>query len=98
MVTRARVWLGEKEEETLLAVEQTNSLEGMLVADTVIDMSGKEPLACIILKQQPTRMRRKERRVQGDEHSQTVVDEHTVDGRTWNLNMENNLICSRMAP
>ena len=30
-------------------MEQTNSLEGMLVADTVIDMSGMEPQACIIL-------------------------------------------------
>ena len=92
MVTRARVWLEEeeKEENTLLAVEQTNSLEGMLVADTVIDMSGQEPLACIILKQQPAKIRRKE--------SETVVHQQTVEGLTWNLNAENNRICSRMTP
>ena len=91
-----RASVGDGETETLLA-EQTISLEGMLVADTLIDMSGEQPLACLILNQQPTRIRRKERRVQRDQQSQ-AEQQQTVAGLTWNLNVENNRICSRMGP
>ena len=65
VVTRATV--GEAEAETLL-VEQTQSVEGMLMADILIDMSGQEPIACLILKQEPTKLRRRERTIEQRNH------------------------------
>ena len=92
VVTRATVG----EEETLV-VEQTQSVGGVLEADTLIDLSGQEPLVCLILNQQPIKVRRTERRVERGRHTQTGEDQ-TLDGLTWNLNVENNRICNRMTP
>ena len=87
----ARVTVGDN----LIVSERMVTVEAALMSNIKIKMSGGEPLVCVVLNQNPVRVKTLHRYGTGEDLNENV--RHKIfDGLTWNLGLKNNVLCNKL--
>lgn len=87
----ARVIVGD----SLLVSERMVTVEAALMSNIQISMSGGEPLVCVLLNQNPVRVRTLHKYGKGEDLPGNISNK-MIDGLTWNLGHKNNMICNKL--
>ena len=87
----ARVRVGDG----LIMSERMVTVEAALMSNIKISMSGGQPLVCVVLNQNPVRLKTLHKYGKSGDFTENITN-RIFFGLTWNLGHTNNIICNKL--
>ena len=81
--------------EGLIMSERMVTVEAALMSNIKISMSGGQPLVCVVLNQNPVRVKTLHKYGKSGNITENITNT-IFDGLTWNLGLTNNMICNKL--